>query len=169
MAKRYSGRSVVTVVYDDKRGQYKVSVATEGKNRWSGYVGAPRSGGAVDSPASYDRTAQAALAFALDDGADIAMHVDWTPSGVYVGRSYATRHPKQENPARKQKNPAKRVASKRVAYNVSVWDEEGGYWHHHVWMMGTSAKAVMQTYLLKYPDLDSDDVQVKKQTHHKRK
>ncbi len=124
MAKRYSGRATVTVTYDDRRGDYKATVAIGKRNVWSGRIGEPASRTiAVDSPKAYDSTAHAALSFADEDTkGEIgdAASPDLDGRGWHIGRSAATRWPKQENPGRKAKarkaGPSKR---KRAARKTS--------------------------------------------------
>ncbi len=121
MAKRYSGKAVITVLYQD-RGDYKATVAIGKRNVWSGRIGAPASGFgrgiAYDSPTAYDRTASAALSFADDETGDVsdAASPDAQGSDWHIGRSLATKYPKQENPRRKARarrvaNPAKKSTS----------------------------------------------------------
>ena len=106
MAKRYSGKAVITVLYQD-RGDYKATVAIGKRNVWSGRIGAPASGFgrgiAYDSPTAYDRTASAALSFADDETGDVsdAASPDAQGSDWHIGRSLATKYRKQENPRRK--------------------------------------------------------------------
>lgn len=125
MAKRYSGRCVVTVVYDDRRSDYKATVAIGGRNVWSGRIGEPRSRTiSVDSPKAYDQTAHAALSFADDEVGgigDVAAY-DNDGMGWHIGRSAATKWPRQENPrkrarkaAPKRKRPARKPAKRAKA------------------------------------------------------
>lgn len=117
MAKRYSGRAVVTVVYEDRGDAYKASVSVGGKVKWRGRVGAPRSGGGSrDGVVAYDNAARAALSFAMDDRKIDDDEVAFGEHGIHVGRSAASKHPKQANPrrkarARKVANPAKKSTS----------------------------------------------------------
>lgn len=68
MATRYIGRAKLNVTWDDRAGQYKVSISVNGKHRSTQYVGAPRySTYSVDSPEAYDQTAGAAASFETDD------------------------------------------------------------------------------------------------------
>lgn len=125
MAKRYSGKAVITVTYED-RGDYKASVAIGKRNVWSGRIGAPAAGFgrgiAYDSPKAYDSTAHAALSFADDDtdgeiNGEAAYDIDG--SGWHVGRSAATRYPKPRavgvarHGRAKVANPGRRAKPKR--------------------------------------------------------
>lgn len=118
MAKRYSGRCVVTVVYDDRRSDYKATVAIGGRNVWSGRIGEPRSRTiSVDSPKAYDQTAHAALSFADDEVGgigDVAAY-DNDGMGWHIGRSSATKWPKQANPSKKRKPRKSRAGGVTVA------------------------------------------------------
>jgi hypothetical protein len=119
MAKRYSGEVVVTVVYED-RGDYKATVAIGRRNVWSDRIGAPASGFgrgvAYDSPKAYDSTARAALSFAdyEDDEVGGSAAFDRDGTGWHIGRSAATKWPKQENP-RKRKPRKSRASGVTVA------------------------------------------------------
>lgn len=118
MAKRYSGRAVVSVVWDDRLDGYKAAVSFDGRRIWSGAIGAPRAGhGAVDSSRAYDGAAKAALSFANQDtgGDPLDTEAAHTGSGWHVGRTIATRWPKAENPARRRTRARK--APKRKAAN----------------------------------------------------
>lgn len=117
MAKRYSGRAVVTVLYDDRRGDYKATVAIGKRNVWSGRIGEPKSRTiAVDSPKAYDDTAHAALSFAdFDTDGEIRDEAayDTDGAGWHVGRSVATKYPRHGNPSRRK--APKRTAAQRSA------------------------------------------------------
>lgn len=66
MAVRYSGELTVRIAWSDRHSWYYGSVA-HGRDAWSfDDLRPPPSGhwGAVDSPKSYDRAAEAAIAFA---------------------------------------------------------------------------------------------------------
>lgn len=68
-----------------RNGDYKVTLSSGGRRKVI-YVGAPAFlSHAVDSPKAYDEAAQAAIAFADDEGFD--MQPDYTSSGVHVSRS----------------------------------------------------------------------------------
>ena len=166
MAKRYSGRLVVSVSFDDRRDSYKASVSEYGHTVWSGRINAPRSGGgAVDSPLAYDGAARAALSFASNEAVDIS-GASWTDRGVHVGRSLATRFAKQENPSRKRKAPSKTKAS--ATYVVAIFDPEAGHFVRHSRMKGTTARDVERRVMAKW-GLDSDDVKVIKAPAKKRR
>jgi len=145
MAKRYSGRAVITVLYQD-RGDYKATVAIGKRNVWSGRIGAPASGFgrgiAYDSPAAYDRTAEAALSFAEDETGIVGVAAEYSIDGQgwHVGRSHATRHAKVANPSRKRraskrvanprgtpKDAAERWTIRRVTLNAGGYDRFGEY------------------------------------------
>lgn len=113
MAKRYSGKATVTVSYED-RGDYKASVAIGKRNVWRGRIGAPAAGFgrgiAYDSPKAYDSTAHAALSFADEDTdgeVGNAASSDLDGSGWHIGRSAATKWPKERNPAKRQRPVAR--------------------------------------------------------------
>lgn len=144
MAKRYSGRAVVTVTYKDD-GAYRAVVAVGGKNVWRGSIAPPWAGYgpgiSYDSPAAYDRTARAALSFAMDeraiDDGDIA-YVDARRAGeeaVHLGRSLATRYPKHSNPGRKAKARGTKRGTKTTAatrpwtWNVKVKGDREVDWY----------------------------------------
>lgn len=90
MAKRYSGRVVVNVVYRDQ-GDYKYTVSKGGRTLDSGFVREPASGFgrgvSSDSPSAYDQTARAALSFALNDRKVDESDIDDGPDGAVVSRS----------------------------------------------------------------------------------
>ena len=120
MAKRYSGRSIVSMVFDDRSDAYKASISIGGKVVARERVGAPRSGGgSVDSPLAYDRAARAALSFAMNDGKVDDSDVAYGAHEVHVGRSAATKYPKRENPGRKGRKPATPSKRKRAARKTS--------------------------------------------------
>jgi hypothetical protein len=122
MAKRYSGRAVVTVTYQD-RGDYKCSVSIGKRAVWSGRISAPKSGFgrgvAYDSPAAYDHTAETALSFAEDETHIVGDAAEYAPGGDgwHVGRSLATRHGKQANPAKRK------AITKAPTYFYSMYRE----------------------------------------------
>lgn len=102
MAKRYSGLATVTVTYDDRRGDYKASVAIGKRNVWSGRIGEPKSRTvAVDSPSAYDDVAHAALSFAVDEEPDLAgagIEYDRDGYGWHIARTKAKRSVRHVNP-----------------------------------------------------------------------
>ena len=165
MAKRYSGNVEVTVMYQD-RGDYKTSVRVNDKTVWRGHVGGPKSGFGVgvdyDSPKAYDRTAKAAITFAEDDDAYVMDDVALDRHGdIHIGRSYATRYPKQENPSRKRKaSPKRKIAT---SFTVSIFDPEAGHFVRYSRMKGASAKDVERRVMAKW-GLDADDVKITKPT-----
>lgn len=97
MATRYSGNLRISVVYDDRGGDYRVGV-TDGTHRWRGRVRpAPAgfgAGVAYDSPRAYDEIARSALAFAASDmerkRESWIEQADSGDSDYHVGRTPAT-------------------------------------------------------------------------------
>lgn len=125
MAKRYSGRVVVTVLYDD-HDYYKASVAVPGRSVWQGRIYPPKSGYgagvAYDSPKAYDRTARAAISFAREVD-NIDHELAFGDHDVHLGRSSATRRPTVSNPSKKRKGARK--APKRTAAQRSASARKG--------------------------------------------
>lgn len=113
MATRRSGRARVVVTWNDLRSHYNARVAVGGRTVWKGTIGAPRSmHTAVDSPASFDSAAHAALSFALDEGALDEGDLDFEASGTGYSMS-------RNNPCGAKKNPSAR-ASKPKAFRAGL-------------------------------------------------
>ena len=114
MAKRYSGRAVITVTFNDRSDNYRVSISVGGKSVWHSSIFAPRSSTvAVDSPAAYDRIAHSALSFAESEGVDT--HAEHDGRGWHIGRSAATKHVRVSNPSRRSTHASRSAAAKKAA------------------------------------------------------
>lgn len=95
--KRYSGRATVSLRLDDWD-NYHYSVSVGGKVKATGTTRPPKAGFgrgvAYDSAEAYDRTAHAALGFAMadDSSGDVIGAVDYDPSGQFsITRAKPTR------------------------------------------------------------------------------
>jgi hypothetical protein len=111
MATRYIGRAKLNVTWDDRAGQYKVSISVNGKHRSTQYVGAPRySTVSVDSPEAHDQTAGAAASFETDDRGAAA---DALASGYNrAGTGWDVRRTGRKNPASRAASRARKPARK---------------------------------------------------------
>lgn len=138
MAKRYSGRLVVTVTYDD-RGHYAYTISSGGKTLVprDTIPASPRAGYATgiasDSPLAYDGVARSAISYAVDEHPDLDLHeladVDPTGAGWLISRK-APRAKRNSRPARR---PAIRgPVAPAVTFNVVRHDDDpkGGYFYY---------------------------------------
>lgn len=91
-AVRYSGEVKITLSYDDAASQYNVSLSSPGKMTARVHVRPPDVlSGAVDSAASFDETARAALSLFSEEYPDIAEVAAMGESGFMVSRTKAGR------------------------------------------------------------------------------
>ena len=88
-AKRYSGRATITLRLDDWD-NYHYSVSVGGKVKAKGTARPPKSGFgpgvAYDSAKAFDKTAEAALGFAMadDDSSDVIVAVEYDKNGQFL-------------------------------------------------------------------------------------
>jgi hypothetical protein len=96
MARRYSGKVTVSILWDDHDNRYAARVKADGSEQPIFVtVGAPKIlEHAVDSPEAYDAAAKAAIAFADDDVPGTEEQAAFTESGYFVSRKHKERWPR---------------------------------------------------------------------------
>lgn len=90
MAKRYCGRWVIDVEFEDKYAEYKCIIYHDTQKMKDGHqinvLPPAHLSIAVDSPKAYDDTAHAALSFATADDLLSESELDFTDSGFRIRR-----------------------------------------------------------------------------------